>query len=66
MGGTGSSGRMSAYLASLGVPEPYSAMLTFLGSGLRKQRALRQCGGKVAEGEVGGVSGSAALPHLCL
>lgn len=53
---TGSSERVSAYLASLGVPEPYP----ILGSGLRKQGALQQLGRKVAEVEVGSVSGSAA------
>ena len=53
---TGSSERVSAYLASLGVPEPHP----ILRSGLRKQGALQQLGRKVAEVEVGSVSGSAA------
>lgn len=42
MGGTGHSERMSTYLASLGVPEPYPAALAFRGQNTGRQEPLRR------------------------
>lgn len=42
MGGTGHSERMSTYLASLGVPEPYPATLAFWGQGTGSKGPLRK------------------------
>lgn len=40
MGGTGSSERMSAYLASLGISEPYPTVLAFWGQGIGSKEPL--------------------------
>lgn len=64
-GGTGYSEKLSAYLAFLGVPELFAAVLEFLGSGHRKEGALEWSVGRW-QGWRRAAEVAQCSSHLCL